>query len=147
MKHFSSIILLLAICLVSSNFYAQDKKSVKKIKIHLNKEMEDEIGYTQAIKVGDKIYVSGTVGWGTWDKTLEIAYEELKNTLKACNANFSDVVKENIYTMSLDSLKKYSPIRSKYYGNDYPTGSWIEVKRLYNPDILVEIELELIVKD
>jgi 2-iminobutanoate/2-iminopropanoate deaminase len=126
---------------------AQNKKTTKKIKIHMNKEMEDEIGYTQAIKVGDKIYVSGTVGWGTWDKTLEIAYEELKNTLKACNANFADVVKENIYTMSLDSLKKYSPIRSKYYGNDYPTGSWIEVKRLYNPDILVEIELELIVKD
>jgi 2-iminobutanoate/2-iminopropanoate deaminase len=147
MERISSILIFCLFCCFLAKLSAQDSISLKKVKIHLNKEMEDKIGYTQAIKVGNTVYVSGTVGWGTWDKALGIAYEGLVETLKACNANFSDVVKENIYTLSLDSLKKYSTIRSKYYGTDYPTGSWVEVKQLFDPGILVEIELELMVID
>lgn len=112
-----------------------------KEKFNINKAMEDEIGYVQAVKAGNTIYISGSVGWGKMEDALKLAYDEINKTLKSYNATFNYVVKENLYTTSLDSVIKYKDIRKIYYGNDYPAATWIEVKRLYNPNLVVEVEV------
>ena len=112
-----------------------------KEKFHLNKAGEEEIGYTQAVKVGNTIYVSGSVGWGKMQDALKLAYDEIDKSLKSYNATFENIVKENLYTTALDSVIQYKDVRRAYYGTDFPAATWVEVKRLYNPDIVVEIEV------
>ncbi len=127
---------------LSCSMFGQNKNTpLEKEKFNLNKTAEDEIGYAQAVKVGNTIYVSGSVGWGAMDDALKLAYDEIDKTLKAYNADFSNIVKENLYTTELDSTIKYKDIRAKYYGNDYPAATWVEVKRLYSPGLVVEIEV------
>jgi 2-iminobutanoate/2-iminopropanoate deaminase len=118
-----------------------------KEKFNLNKESEDAIGYAQAVKVGNTIYVSGSVGWGAMENALVLAYDEIGKTLQAYNTGFANVIKENLYTTALDSVIKYKDIRRKYYGTDYPAATWVEVKRLYDPGLVVEIEVIAIVPE
>ena len=76
---------LLFICLFSVAFQGLGQNKVtdlKKEKFKLNKAGEDQIGYTQAIRVGNTIYVSGSVGWGKMEDALKIAYDEIDKTLK-----------------------------------------------------------------
>jgi len=132
----------IALCVFSFNGLSQNKQAtLKKEKFNIDKAGEDAIGYAQAIKVGNTIYVSGSVGWGNMEDALKLAYDEIEKTLKNFNATFENVVKENLYSTALDSVIKYKDVRLRYYGNDYPAATWVEVKRLYNPGLVVEIEV------
>ena len=139
---------LIVFCALTYNLKGQSNlNTIKKEKFNLNKVEEDEIGYAQAVKVGNVIYISGSVGWGKMDDGLKIAYDQINKTLKNYDASFENVVTENIYTTAIDSLIKYKDLRKIYYGNDYPAGTWVEVKRLYNPGLIVEIEIVAVLPD
>jgi 2-iminobutanoate/2-iminopropanoate deaminase len=118
-----------------------NKAIIKKEKFNINKAGEDEIGYTQAVKVGNTIYVSGAVGWGKTDDALELVYDELGKSLKYYHATFENVVKENLYALALDSVIKYKDVRKSYYKNDFPAATWVQVSRLYNEGLVVEVEV------
>jgi 2-iminobutanoate/2-iminopropanoate deaminase len=115
--------------------------STLKEKFNINKTDEDAIGYCQAVKIENTLYVSGSVGWGPMQEALVLAYDEIKKTLDAYHANFYNIVKENLYTTCLDSVIMHKDIRRNYYGDDFPAATWVEVKRLYNPGLVVEIEV------
>jgi len=132
---------------VTSNAYCQSNSLLKKEKFNIDKQGEDNIGYTQAVKVGNTIYVSGSVGWGNMKDALKLAYDEIDKTLKHYNATFKNVVKENLYSTELDSVIANKDIRLQYYGTDYPAATWVEVKRLYNEGIVVEIEVTAVLPE
>ena len=106
-------------------------------------------GFSHAIKVGGIIYVSGqtavdgegnTVGTGDMTVQTECAYENLKRVLEAAGAAISDIIKLNIYCTDLDSFAKTGEARRKYFGSHFPVSTAVEVKRLMNPDWLIEVE-------
>jgi 2-iminobutanoate/2-iminopropanoate deaminase len=137
-----SVLLFLSLLSFTYQVHGQDKVNVlKKEKFNIDKSGEDEIGYAQAVRVGNTIYISGSVGWGKMDDALVLAYNEIGKTLKNYHATFQNVVKENLYTTALDSVIKYKDLRRNYYGTDYPAATWVEVKRLYNSGLVVEIEV------
>ena len=109
---------------------------------HANESVEREIGYCQALRVGDTLYISGTVGAGNMPDAVRGAYENLKKTLEANQLTFANVVKENVYATDLDAFIRAKDIRREYYsGGDFPAATWVEVRRLYTPSFVVEIEL------
>jgi 2-iminobutanoate/2-iminopropanoate deaminase len=114
---------------------------IKKQKFNVNKEMEDRIGYAQAVKVGHTLYISGSVGGGDMNKAVKAVYDELSLTLKAYGASFHNVVKENVFTTDLESFKGQQDLRKKFYNEDFPAATWVEVRQLYIKDLTVEIEL------
>jgi 2-iminobutanoate/2-iminopropanoate deaminase len=114
---------------------------LKKDKFNINKLEEDKIGYAQAVKAGNTIYISGAVGWGLMEDAMILAYDEIDKSLKAFHASFANVVKENIYTTAIDSVIKYKDLRKRYYGIDFPAATWVEVRRLYNPVLVFEVEV------
>ena len=108
---------------------------------HLNEQSEKDIGYAQAVRVSDTLYVSGSVGAGEMSAAIHQAYDELKKTLSAHGLDFSNVVKENVYTTNIDEFISNKSIRKEYYGKHTPAATWVEVRRLYSPDHVVEVEL------
>jgi 2-iminobutanoate/2-iminopropanoate deaminase len=124
---------------------AQDA-SITKEKFHFNKEAEDGAGYAQAVKVGNTIYISGTVGRGPMDEAIKRIYTRLESTLKNYGASFQNVVKENLYTTQIDEVIKHQQVRKEFYKGDFPASTWVEIKRLYSPDAILEIELVAIIK-
>jgi enamine deaminase RidA (YjgF/YER057c/UK114 family) len=141
MKTTSLLIACLLVLGLQSGYSQQKSNEINKEKYNSNKAAEDNVGYTQAIKTGNTLYISGSVGWGNMPDAIKKAYDALDKSLKAYGADFSNVVKENLYTTALDSVIKHKEIRNLYYKNDFPTATWVEVKRLYNPGIVIEVEL------
>src|SRR5690349_3067010 len=71
---------------------------IKKEKFNDSKSVEDEIGYTQAVKVGKTLYISGTVGEGDLPAQIKSIYEDINKVLSKYGATFQNVVKENVFT-------------------------------------------------
>lgn len=109
---------------------------------------EQEIGYSQAIRAGRVIRVAGTVGADAqgfpkdMEAQLKLALASVEATLKAQGASLQNVVSEHIYTTDIEALKKCQEVRKRIYGGHLPAASWVEVRRLYAPEALLEIEVE-----
>lgn len=108
---------------------------------HLNAAVETDIGYCQAVRIGNTLHISGSVGRGDMAAAMRGAYDELKQTLSANGLDFRNVVKENVFATDLDAFIRNKDIRKEYYGTEFPAATWVQVQRLYLPAFVVEVEL------
>lgn len=139
MKSFITITFCLA--LFQFSFGQQTKREVYHIPGH--EKVENMVGFNQAIKVGNTIYISGTVDGLHKDMESQIKtiYKYVEETLKHFGASSSNIVKENVYTTNLEEFKKNIALRKAFYKKGkYPTSTWVEVKGLFIPVLKVEIE-------
>ena len=110
-------------------------------RFHLHEEGERAIGYSQAVRAGNTLYISGSVGSGEMKTAIKEAYDKLQKTLAAHGLGFGDVVKETVFATNLDAFIANKELRKEYYSTDYPTATWVQVERLYMPEFVVEVEL------
>lgn len=130
-------VLLPLLCALVPALHAQDLPKQK-----FNRgPWENDIGYAQAVRVGDTLHVSGSVGAGPMPNALAGAMEEIKQTLAAYGLDFRHVVKETIYTTDIEALKAAKDVRKTYYGTDFPAATWVQVARLFDPEHVIEIEV------
>ncbi len=107
----------------------------------------DMLGFSQATKVGDTIYVAGTVGIGegmhipdSMAEQMELAYRNVAETLAHFNAVMSDVVEQRVYVTSIDEASAALEVRKAAYGGkDLPASSMVEVSRLALPQLKFEV--------
>lgn len=136
-------IIILSFLLFYSNTFSQ-KKDIKKEKWHWNnsKIKQDTIaGYCQVLKVDNVLYISGAIATEITEKGITSVYNDLKASLASFGATFENVVKENLYTTDIEEMKKLNYVRKKYYNNDFPAATWIQIQRLYVPTAKLEVEL------
>jgi len=125
--------LLLAVSLGTS---AQDRKC-----FNMDSAFENKMGYCQAVRVGNTLYISGTAASGDMPAAIGKVYGDLKKTLAAHGLTFADVVKENVYATDLDAFIKHHEIRKAMYTTAYPAATWLQVPRLFTPALVLEVEL------
>jgi len=108
---------------------------------HANEAIETEIGYCEAVRIGDTLQVSGTAGQGEMAAAMRSVYGRLQKTLAANGLGLAYVVKENVYATDLDAFIQNKELRKEFYGKTFPAATWVQVQRLYVPSLVVEIEL------
>ena len=108
---------------------------------HLAEAVEVSIGYCQAIRTDNRLYISGIAGQGDMATAVRSVYERLRKTLEQNGLSFNNVVKENVYTTDLDAFKASGELRKSYYATTLPAATWVQVQRLFVPSLVVEIEL------
>lgn len=109
--------------------------------------------YSQGIQVGNTIYTSGQLGLDPASGQLPAGVEQqthqamtnLKSVLATAGADFSDVVKSNIFVADLNDFTTVNEIYASYLVEPYPARSTVQVARLPK-DALVEIEMIAVVK-
>lgn len=110
---------------------------------------EQEIGYSQAVRTGNTLFVSGTVGADEKGQPADLegqmkkAYEGIQKTLAHYHTDLSHVVMERIYTTDIEALIRSQATRKQIYGAHAPAATWVEVKRLYGAADKVEIEVQV----
>ena len=118
----------------------------------LRPEVERAYGYSHAVKIGNSIKISGAVSMddegnptavGDIAQQMKNCYSDLKKILKHFNCTFDDVVKEDVFTTNMPLFLEHAGYRAEIYKNHFPTGSWLGVKELALPELLIEIELEV----
>lgn len=137
-----SVIGIFAIFMITVSSVLAQNNTIKKEKFFWGNGTQDTTaGYTQAVRVGDFIYISGTVARDVNPEGIRRLYQGLEKTLQFYGAGFQHVVKENLYTTDIEAMKQYNEARKAFYNNDYPAATWVQVARLYMPDARLEVEL------
>lgn len=125
-----------------SSFFASAQNNISKEKYHWGTVRQDTTyGYAGVVKTGNTLYLSGVTSAGDFATQVKNIYTVLENNLKKFGATFQNVVKENLYTLNIDSMKYYGYIRKPFYKGDYPAATWVQVSRLFTPDRMLEVEL------
>lgn len=110
-------------------------------------------GYTQVVEVtgGRTIYIAGqtaldqsfhVVGKGDFRAQAEQVFENLKAALSAVEADFTHVVKLNMYLVDMSQLSTLAQVRDRYVNTQHPPASTaVEIRKLAHPDLLLEVEV------
>jgi enamine deaminase RidA (YjgF/YER057c/UK114 family) len=99
------------------------------------------IGYSDAIQVGNTVYVSGIVGRGeTVEEQLTSIFTSANHVLAKFGATLADVVKETAYTTDMEALKAANPARIRAYGTHAPAATWVQIQRLFMESAKLEID-------
>lgn len=103
---------------------------------------EDDTGYAQIVKHGNTLYLSGiTSEKKRFDDQIDDIYGLIKNMLADHGVGMEAIVKEVIYTTDIEGLKAAIATRKAHFNGQYPASSWVEVKRLWSPTHLLEVEV------
>ena len=115
---------------------------------------EDIIGFSRAVRVGDLVFVSGTVAWGPDGKLIGAGdvYAQAKQTianiedyLRRAGASLRDVVRTRIYLTDISRWEEVARAHREAFADARPASSLLEVSRLASPEMLVEIEAVAVV--
>ncbi|MBA7711326.1 2-iminobutanoate/2-iminopropanoate deaminase [subsurface metagenome] len=118
-------------------------------KIVAPKELPKPVGYSQAVRVGNFLFISGQIsedskgeiiGKGNFEKQARQVFENLRATVNAEGGSLEDIVKITVHLTDMNNLAKFREIRSEYFKRDYPASTLIEVKNLISKKLLIEVD-------
>lgn len=110
--------------------------------------------YSQAIKVGDTVYLSGQIGLDPGimqmadgiEAQIHQVFQNLRAVASAADSSFDDLVKLNVYLTDLGHFNKVNEIMASYFRQPYPARAAVGVAALPR-GALVEMDGVLVVQD
>ena len=123
-------------------------------KISSGAKWEDIVGYSRAVKAGNRIIIGGTtavdensriVGKNDAYQQTKYVFQKIEKYLHQFGASFKNIIVNRIYVTDISKWEEIGKAHAEFFGKIKPCCMMIEVKGFISPDMLVEIETEAVV--
>jgi len=117
---------------------------------------EARVGYSRAVRVGPFIAVSGSaaidengelVGEGDMYAQAKQCIDVIGAALEKAGGDLSDVVRTRIFVTDIERWDDVGRAHQEAFGDVMPATSMVQVSRLIDPRMLVEIEADAVIRD
>ena len=112
---------------------------------------ESIVGYSRAVKVGTRIYVTGTTATnenseivGIGDAYLQTvqAIKNIEKALQALGATLENVVRTRMFVTDISRWEEYGRAHGEFFREIMPATTMVEVSKLIDEKMLIEIEAD-----
>ena len=115
-------------------------------------EIYKRMKFSQAVRAGNMMWVSGQVGI---DKNMKVgegieeqarlAFTSLKGIIEAAGGSLADVVELVSFHTSMENMRGFAKAKNEFFLEDYPAHTAVGVTELVMPDLLVEIKATVVI--
>jgi enamine deaminase RidA (YjgF/YER057c/UK114 family) len=120
-------------------------------KISTGAKWESIVGYSRAVKVGNRIYVTGTtalgadgeiVGLGDGYAQAKQCLLNIEKALERLDARLEHVVRTRMFVTDISRWEEYGRAHGEFFRDIMPATTMVEVSALIDPRMLIEIEAD-----
>lgn len=122
-------------------------------KISSGAKWEDIVGYSRAIRAGNRVMVTGTtsvdergdiVGVGDAYTQTKYIFQKIEKYLKEAGSSIDKVVWNRMFVTDISQWEDIGRAHAEFFKDIKPCATMVEVKGFIHPDMLIEIETEAI---
>ena len=112
---------------------------------------EQEVGYSRAVRVGNRIFVSGTVAADDKGTTVAVGdpygqavyiLRKIESALNEAGATLAHVVRTRMFVTDVALWREFGRAHGEFFGDIRPVTTMVQVASLIGPNQLIEIEAE-----
>jgi isochorismate pyruvate lyase len=124
-------------------------------RVYTGAPWEEKVGYCRALRAGDQIFVTGTAPVDGAGKTFapgdaylqaKRCLEIIERALQELGADRSHVVRTRIFVTDIARWEEYGRAHREFFGPHRPATTMVQVSQLIDPAMLVEIEVNAVVR-
>jgi enamine deaminase RidA (YjgF/YER057c/UK114 family) len=123
----------------------------KRQKYSSGQKWESIVGYSRAVKVGTRIYVTGTTATDengnivgendAYAQTVQVI-KNIEKALNALDATLENVVRTRMFVTDISRWEEFGKAHGEFFGEIMPATTMVEVSKLIDERMLIEIEAD-----
>lgn len=115
---------------------------------------EARVGYSRAVRVGDRVWVAGTTAADAEGNVLcpgdaygqaRAVFQKIEGALEQAGVRMKDVVRTRMFVTRIEDWEDVARAHGEFFSEIRPVSTLVQVQGLIDPGMLVEIEVDAVV--